>query len=208
MSMRSDQKALLFLGAVGVLGAGVRVVRTAAGQQVPATQPALDRQMRVADSAAAAQRKSTGNSKGSARGGGGRGGGGRGRRTRADSSGVGSRQGSPTPIGGARVRPAPPAGLLDRHGYVGARLDLDVATAAQIDSLPGVTPLMARRIVEDRIRRGPFLSMSGLQRVSGVGHQFMQKIDTLVTFSGTYSFPAAGDTVIKSRKKKRSSGDG
>ena len=93
--------------------------------------------------------------------------------------------------------------MLDRPGYIGKKLDLDVATAAQIDSLPGVTPLMARRIVGDRVRRGPFLSMTGLQRVSGVGRGFIQKIDTLVTFSGTYAFPSPGDTVIKPRKRKR-----
>ena len=200
MSMRSDHKALLFLGAVGVLGAGVRVVRTAAGQQAPATQPALDRQMRVADSAAAAQRKTKGKPQGPARGrGGGR------KKTGSDSSDKSSGQ-SQLP-GAVAGRPRPPqAGLqgsLDRHGYIGKRLDLDVATAAQIDSLPGVSPLMARRIVADRIRRGPFLNMSGLQRVSGAGHQFIQKIDTLVTFSGTYAFPSPTDTVIKPRKRKR-----
>ena len=193
MSMRSDQKALLFLGAVGVLGAGVRVVRTAGGQQSPGSQPALDRQMRVADSAAAAQRKSKSKTQSSTRGRGR----GRGKATREDSSAVGEVSG-----GRGSLRPAP-SGLLDRRGYVGKRLDLDVATAAQIDSLPGVTPLMARRIVADRLRRGPFLSMNGLQRVSGVGRQFMQKIDTLVAFSGTYAFPSPSDTVIKSRKRKR-----
>lgn len=189
MTMRSDQKALLFLGAVGVLGAGVRVVRTASGQGTRAPQPALDHQMRVADSAAQAQRKPQGRSKAKS---------GRGRRPRAD-SGVAS-----AGIGGGRMKPTPvpPAGLLDRRGYVGKRLDLDVATAAQIDSLPGVSPLMARRIAEDRVRHGPFLNMSGLQRVSGVGRGFIQKIDTLVTFSGTYAFPSPGDTVIKSRKRK------
>jgi hypothetical protein len=149
--------------------------------------------MRVADSAAAAQRKSKGKSQASTRGRGR----GRGKATRDDSSAVPSAS-----AGRAPFRPAP-SGLLDRRGYVGKRLDLDVATAAQIDSLPGVSPLMARRIVEDRLRRGPFLSMNGLQRVSGVGHQFMQKIDTLVTFSGTYAFPSPSDTVIKSRKRKR-----
>lgn len=193
MSMRSDQKALLFLGAVGVLGAGVRVVRTAGGQQSPGSQPALDRQMRVADSAAAAQRKSKSKTQSSTRGRGR----GRGKATREDSSAVGEVSG-----GRRSLRPAP-SGLLDRRGYIGKRLDLDVATAAQIDSLPGVTPLMARRIVADRLRRGPFLSMNGLQRVSGVGRQFMQKIDTLVAFSGTYAFPSPSDTVIKSRKRKR-----
>ena len=178
MSMRSDQKALLFLGAVGVLGAGVRIVRTAAGQQAPATQPALDRQMRVADSAAKAQRKpktKTGTTRGRA---------GRQKNTGTDSAKVAT-------------------GLLDRRGYIGARLDLDVATAAQIDSLPGVSALMARRIIQDRHRHGPFLSMNGLQRVSGVGRGLMQRIDTLVTFSGTFAFPSPNDTVMKSRKRKR-----
>ena len=194
MSMRSDQKALLFLGAVGVLGAGVRVVRTAGGQQSPGSQPALDRQMRVADSAAAAQRKSKSKTQSSTRGRGR----GRGKAAREDST---ANTGMAT-SGRGPVHPAP-SGLLDRRGYVGKRLDLDVATAAQIDSLPGVTPMMARRIVADRLRRGPFLSMNGLQRVSGVGHQFIQKIDTLVTFSGTYAFPSPSDTVTKSRKRKR-----
>ena len=199
MSMRSDQKALLFLGAVGVLGAGVRVVRTAAGQQAPATQPALDRQMRVADSAAAAQRKPKGRQQGSSRGRGS----GRGKKAQTDSSHAAGGQSPSGGMTGMRIRPSTPTGSLDRRGYIGKRLDLDVATAAQIDSLPGVTPLMARRIVEDRIRRGPFLSMSGLQRVSGVGRQFIQKIDSLVTFSGTYVFSSPADTVIKSRKRKR-----
>jgi competence protein ComEA len=139
--------------------------------------------MRVADSAAAAQRKQKGKTQGSTKGRAGRG-----KKAGVDSS--------------AGVN-APQPGLLDRRGYVGKRLDLDVATAAQIDSLPGVSPLMARRIVQDRLRRGPFLSMSGLQRVSGVGRGFIQKIDTMVTFSGTYAFPSPNDTVIKTRKRKR-----
>ena len=101
MTMRSDQKALLFLGAVGVLGAGVRVVRTAAGQGTRAAQPALDHQMHVADSAAQAQRKSQGKTKTKS---------GRGRKQR-DSSAASSS------AGGGRMKPTPlpPGGLLDRR---------------------------------------------------------------------------------------------
>ena len=88
-------------------------------------------------------------------------------------------------------------------GYIGGKLDLDVATAEQIDSLPGVTPLMARRIATDRVRRGPFLNLNGLRRVSGAGQLFLQKIDTLVTFSGTLALASPGDTIVKSRKKKK-----
>jgi len=94
----------------------------------------------------------------------------------------------------------PPA---DRRGYINGKLDLDVATAAQLDSLPGVTPTIARRIIADRMTRGPFLSKDGLRRVSGVGPGFIDKLDTLVTFSGTFVTSTPTDTVIASRRKKR-----
>jgi DNA uptake protein ComE-like DNA-binding protein len=172
MSLRSDHKALVFLGAVGVLGAGVRVVRAAGKDTIPAQQPALERQARVADSAAKAQREGSGKKRG--RGGRGRG----------------------------KAEPGTPQSP-DRPGYIRGRLDLDVATAEQIDALPGVSALMARRIAVDRARHGPFTSLSGLQRVSGAGKRFLQQIDTLVTFSGTFAFVNPNDTVLKSRRKSR-----
>ena len=175
MSLRSDHKALVFLGAVGVLGAGVRVVRAAGKESIPAVQPALEHQARVADSAAQAQRGGKGKKKGRS----GRGG------SERD-----------------QARPQPP-GSPDRRGYVGGRLDLDVATAAQIDSLPGVSATMARRIAVDRARRGPFTNAAGLQRVSGVGKRFLQQIDTLVTYSGTFAFVNPSDTMLPSRKKSQ-----
>jgi hypothetical protein len=82
---------------------------------------------------------------------------------------------------------------------------LDVASSAQIDSLPGVTPLMAKRIVADRMARGPFLSTDGLRRVIGVGSGFLKRIDTLVTFSGTFVQANASDTIIPKRRKGRGS---
>jgi DNA uptake protein ComE-like DNA-binding protein len=175
MPIRSDQKALMFLGAVGVLGAGVRVVRAAGKDSIPAVQPALERQASVADSAASAQRRGSGKKK--ARGG------------RGKSEPSQSRTKSP--------------GSPDRPGYVRGRLDLDVATAAQIDSLPGVSATMARRIAVDRARRGPFTNSAGLQRVSGVGKRFLQQIDSLVTFSGTFAFVNPSDTMLPSRRKSR-----
>src|SRR5678815_627352 len=51
MSLRADQEALVFFGAVAVLGAGVRVVRAAGGPAQASSQPALDRQIRSSDSA-------------------------------------------------------------------------------------------------------------------------------------------------------------
>jgi competence protein ComEA len=86
---------------------------------------------------------------------------------------------------------------------VGKRLDIDIATAAQIDSLPGVTPLMAKRIVADRMARGPFASANGLQRVIGVSNAFLRHLDTLITFSGIFVHPSLSDTVIPKRRGSR-----
>src|SRR5262250_2079843 len=71
MSLRADHKALVFLGAVAVLGAGVRMSRAASRSVVnPTAQAALDRQMASADSAANAGRSPGGarRSAGGARG--------------------------------------------------------------------------------------------------------------------------------------------
>jgi competence protein ComEA len=188
MGMRSDHKALLFLGVVAVLGAGVRVVRAANGRAATGVQPALDQQSRAADSAARAGRgERVDRAKGQGRGSGAKqNAAGRSPRPSRDSI-----NGVDTP---ARVRAA--GGLLDHPGYIGGKLDLDVATAAQIDSLPGVTPAMAKRIVLDRMKRGPFVTRDGLRRVAGVGPVFVAKIDSFVIFSGTVRFPTDADTVI------------
>jgi competence protein ComEA len=183
MSLRADQKALVFFGAVAVLGAGVRVVRAANGPGPTAAQPALDRQIQSSDSAVKSARS--------------------GRKTKGRSTGAqkGSRSPAATDTGrwGGGRPPAP----LERRGYVGNRLDMDVASAAQIDSLPGVTPLMAKRIVTDRMARGPFLSADGLRRVIGVGSGFLKHVDTLITFSGTFVQGSAADTIIPKRRKGR-----
>lgn len=187
MSLQSDHKALLFLAAVATLGAGVRVVR-AAGRDAPSgAQPALEHQMQAADSAARA----------------GRGGSGRGAKAKkkspARAAGDTAKRRTPHDSTARQTR-----GPLDRPGWVGGKLDLDVATAAQLDSLPGVTPLMAKRIVADRMAHGPFLNRQRLQRVPGAGPRFIARIDTLITFSGTFSRPAPTDTIIERPKSARS----
>ena len=179
MSISAEHKALVFVGAVAVLGAAVRVTRVAvAGSDAPA-QPALEHQIQAADSSAQAGRTK-----------------GRGRSARTKSTRR-PQTGAAAADTGIRSRPSM---QLDRPGYIGNRLDLDVATAAQIDSLPGVTPTMARHIVADRMSHGPFTSLDGLRRVFGAGPRFIQRIDTLVTFSGVVRPATPSDTVIPKRR--------
>jgi competence protein ComEA len=47
------------------------------------------------------------------------------------------------------------------------RVNLNTATAAQLDALPGVGPALAERIVEFRGQQGPFASVEDLKRVQG-----------------------------------------
>jgi hypothetical protein len=206
MSLRPDHKALVFLGAVAVLGAGVRVSRAASRSgSSPSTQPALDRQMASADSAATASRFGPASRRSSGRGGarGGTRGGARGGRRPAGRSQEWSSDSSWSPPDSAQGKPRK-KGAEPRTGpgYINGKLDLDVATAAQIDSLPGVPPTIAKRIAADRMRRGPFLSLDGLRRVSGVGPTLAKHLDSLVTFSGAYTQGASQDSTIRGRLRK------
>jgi len=152
-----------------------------ASSQPAASQPALDRQIRSSDSALQSSRS------------------GKKKTARSTTARKSARAAAQTDTG-RRRRPASPP---DRRGYVGNRLDMDVASAAQIDSLPGVTPLMAKRIVADRMARGPFATADGLRRVIGVSNAFLKRIDTLIAFSGTFVQAITSDSVIPKRRRRR-----
>jgi competence protein ComEA len=51
----------------------------------------------------------------------------------------------------------------------GGRVDLNTATAAELDALPGIGPVLAQRIVDHRGRNGPFRTVEELDDVPGIG---------------------------------------
>lgn len=55
-------------------------------------------------------------------------------------------------------------------------LNINTATAEELDSLPGIGPSTAAAIVEDRERNGPFASPEDLMRVSGIGEGKFSKL--------------------------------
>lgn len=60
-------------------------------------------------------------------------------------------------------------------------LDLNRATVAELARLPGVGPSLARRILEERERRGRFDSLEALRQVMGVGPKKLAALRDLVT---------------------------
>jgi competence protein ComEA len=48
-------------------------------------------------------------------------------------------------------------------------VNVNTATTAELESLPGVGPATATAIVDERTRNGPFASVDDLERVPGIG---------------------------------------
>jgi competence protein ComEA len=75
---------------------------------------------------------------------------------------------------------------------VAAPVDVDAADAGALESLPGIGPALAARIVADRAAHGAFGSLDGLARVRGVGHRLAARLAPRVTFSGVSRPSPAG----------------
>ena len=74
----------------------------------------------------------------------------------------------------------PGAGVGSASGASGP-LDINAATADQLDALPGVGPVLAQRIVDWRTQHGGFRSVDDLQQVPGIGARKFADLKALVT---------------------------
>ena len=61
-----------------------------------------------------------------------------------------------------------------------APVNLNTATAEELDGLPGIGEATAQAIIEDREANGPFLSPEDLMRVSGIGEKKFERLEGLV----------------------------
>jgi competence protein ComEA len=60
-------------------------------------------------------------------------------------------------------------------------LNLNLATQAQLDGLPGIGPQLAAAIIKERDRRGGFRSVNELSSVRGIGDKRLADLRELVT---------------------------
>ncbi len=65
-----------------------------------------------------------------------------------------------------------------------AAIDINSASEAELDKLPGIGPAKAKAIVEDRQKNGPFKSVDDLKRVKGIGDKTFDKLKSEITVGG------------------------
>lgn len=78
-------------------------------------------------------------------------------------------------VGGAPAASPPAAGSSPS-----APLDLNTATAEQLDSLPGIGPITAQKILDYRQAHGAFHSVAELEGVPGIGPGRLSQLKGLV----------------------------
>ena len=61
------------------------------------------------------------------------------------------------------------------------RLDLNRASAEELENLPGIGPKTAERIIADRAKRGRFRAVKDLGRVKGIGPKTLARLTPLLT---------------------------
>jgi competence protein ComEA len=66
-------------------------------------------------------------------------------------------------------------------GTASKLVNLNLADAATLDTLPGIGPTLAQRIIDYRTANGGFRSISDLGKVAGIGASLMEKLKTLVS---------------------------
>ncbi len=98
------------------------------------------------------------------------------RRAAASAGSVRGTQPVPSPVTGPGESGSAGAGATAPRADRVGPIDLNRATARELEALPGIGPVLAARIVEHRGRIGSFSSVEDLRAVRGVGPKLFQKL--------------------------------
>jgi competence protein ComEA len=67
------------------------------------------------------------------------------------------------------------------NGAADSLIDINTASVAELDLLPGIGPVIAQRIVEFRDANGPFTDIAQLAEIEGISTEMVDELRPLVT---------------------------
>jgi competence protein ComEA len=83
--------------------------------------------------------------------------------------------------GEADPPPAISGGESERMGVAGGAVNINTATANELETLPGIGEVTAQRIIDYRETNGPFETIEDIQDVSGIGPKTFEGMKDLIT---------------------------
>lgn len=92
------------------------------------------------------------------------------------------------PVAGAKSLP-----VAKSPAAPGSLVNLNTATMAQLEALPGIGAVVARRILEYREKNGSFRKIEDLMNVKGIGEKSFLKLKPLITVTQKADPPGVSD---------------
>jgi len=86
--------------------------------------------------------------------------------------------------GQPQSKPQPAASPAGSKAAPASVININTATAAELDALPGIGAKTAARIVEYRQKNGPFKKVEELMNVRGVGEKNFLKLKSQISVGG------------------------
>lgn len=83
-------------------------------------------------------------------------------------------------------------GQASGTGSSAPTVNLNTATAQQLETLPGIGPRTAQRIIEYRQKNGPFKKVEDLMNIQGIGEKNFLKVKPLVNVTPAKADKPAG----------------
>jgi competence protein ComEA len=79
------------------------------------------------------------------------------------------------------VPPSTPARGAPTATRVASKINLNTATLAELDALPGIGPSIGQRIIDYRTQNGDFKTIEEIKKVRGIGDALFNQIKDLIT---------------------------
>jgi len=75
------------------------------------------------------------------------------------------------------------------------KLDINRATRAELEAIPGIGPSLAARIVLERNRRGGFRTLNDLLKIRGIGRKMLDRLSQYVMIGDPAPADQQGETL-------------